>query len=752
MFQKIGLLVVALGITTVTHAEVVLDGTLGSSGALQGPDFAIESHLGQQLGNNLFHSFGTFNLNHNESAIFSGPNSIKHVISRVTGGKSSYINGLLRSTIPNADMYFLNPAGIMFGEQARLDVQGSLHVSTANYLRLGEEGRFDATRPEQSLLTVAPPTAFGFLDESFAGISTERSFLAVPGDKTLSFTGGHLTFRDSQLTTGENLTIKRDKTNGQVYLVSVASAGEVFVNPEAGGISTKAFEQYGRITITDSTPVADRAERDIGNIDVSGAGGGKVYIHGGQIFMENAYIFTNTSAKNNNQGITINATDTLTLTNGTKITAESLDKSSGKAGSITLTADKIRLTDGTQLVSTTQNANPAGNITATATAEITIAGQMDKFSSGFVSNTVSTGTGGQITVIAPTLAIDGGVIRADTDGLGNAGNVLVQVDTLTLKDGGQINSSAGNKDTTYDDGNGGTLTIEAQTAILITGYNSGLLSNVFTAGEGGTIKITAPVIEIQDGGTIQAGTQGLGKGGTITINVGNLTIKNNGKINASTLGFGQGGDVKIQARHISLTDKGTITARSDAIGDAGYLELQVEDSLCMQNGFIQTEAVSADGGDITIYSPGYLYLTNSQITTDVKAEEGDGGNITLNPKFLALDDSKITAKAVSGDGGNINITTTAGIYGIYDFSKSIIDASSEFGLDGVVKINSPDVDIDERLLVLPKNFLGGASLLDNRCASLTRRDLNRFMIISRDALPPTPTDLITQPYIPYDEE
>ena len=119
-----------------TNAEVTLDGTLGRSGALPGPDYLIGADLGQQHGGNLFHSFQDFNLNRFESATFSGPNSINNVINRVTGGNSSNIDGLIRSTI-SANMYFLNPNGIMFGPNARLDVQGSFHASTAHYLRLG---------------------------------------------------------------------------------------------------------------------------------------------------------------------------------------------------------------------------------------------------------------------------------------------------------------------------------------------------------------------------------------------------------------------------------------------------------------------------------------------------------------------------------------------------------------------------------------------------------------------------------------
>ncbi len=135
---------------------MTLDGTLGRGGALPGPDYLIGADLGRQKDGNLFHSFQYFNLQIHEIATFSGPNSVSNIISRVTGGNPSNIEGLIRSTIPNADMYFLNPYGIMFGENARLDVQGSFHASTADYLRLRDGGSFDARNHRSSLLTVAP--------------------------------------------------------------------------------------------------------------------------------------------------------------------------------------------------------------------------------------------------------------------------------------------------------------------------------------------------------------------------------------------------------------------------------------------------------------------------------------------------------------------------------------------------------------------------------------------------------------------
>jgi len=139
-------------ITFASKAQISTDGTLGAAIKLPGPDYQIEAELGQQSGGNLFHSFQDFNLQRFESATFTGPSSVSNIISRVTGGNPSNIDGLIRSKIPAADMYFLNPYGIMFGPHARLDVQGSFHVSTADSLRLQDGGRFEARQTNNSLL------------------------------------------------------------------------------------------------------------------------------------------------------------------------------------------------------------------------------------------------------------------------------------------------------------------------------------------------------------------------------------------------------------------------------------------------------------------------------------------------------------------------------------------------------------------------------------------------------------------------
>src|SRR5574342_755935 len=140
----LGMALAPLMLSGQGEAQITLDGSLGPRQALIGPNYAIDSGVGQIRGTNLFHSFGKFHVRTGESATFSGPPAIQNILSRVTGGERSLIDGLLRSTISGANLYLLNPSGVVFGPNAALDVSGALHVSTADFIRLADGGVFHA--------------------------------------------------------------------------------------------------------------------------------------------------------------------------------------------------------------------------------------------------------------------------------------------------------------------------------------------------------------------------------------------------------------------------------------------------------------------------------------------------------------------------------------------------------------------------------------------------------------------------------
>lgn len=777
-------LMMALWATSIiSHAELVLDGTLGPALELQGPSFNIEAHLGKQVGNNLFHSFEKFNLSNTEVATFLGPDSIENVISRVTGGEASYINGVIQSFMPKADMYFLNPAGILFGQNVRLNVPGAFYASTADYLRLGADGRFDATHPEQSLLKVATPSAFGFLDNSPATIAQQSGFLFVPPNKTLSFIGGNLTLQNAWMAVG-NLDFNKGTWTpggGKINLVSVASPGEVPVNPEK--MADDAFEQYGQITIIDTTKGANNLSR-FANIDASGAGGGNVYIRGGQIIMDNAYVWADTLAHQPGQGIVITASNEIKLTNGSRVTAQVKQSAlapAGNAGNITITTERMSITDGSQIDSTSQlgTAGAAGNITVSAFDSIEISGFSSisvngntlNYKSGIFNNTVGTGNGGQIKVSAPRLILkNNGVIRAGTEYLGDAGDISITVDTLTLTNGAQIKSSAGQENTPIEQtGQGGKLIINAKN-ILITGSNSQLSSNTFTNADGGAIEILASSLEIQDNGSLQAGTRGNGNAGRISLDIDTLHIQQGGFIATDTaegqghagnidvnarqaisithqnslaqasllsasFGRGNGGQIHINTPKLTLNQQGIITSQSTNTGDAGTISINASD-ITLTNSQITTQSEQSGGGNILIDGNHQLNLSNSIMSAKAQGTEAqhNGGNLTIqHPQLFTLNNSELRADAQRGKGGDINLRT-AQILALGQ--DNIIDASSQFGLNGRLLIN--DYDIGNELIGLPTEHFNAAEIFAQRCAH--RREVSTFHVLNYHALPISPDD------------
>jgi filamentous hemagglutinin family protein len=672
-----------LPFSALTKAEVTLDGTLGPASSLTGPNFVIPDTVGQTVGPNLFHSFGLFNINTGESATFTGPPAIDNVISRVTGGSQSFIDGLLSSKIESANLWFINPAGVLFGQHASLDIQGSFHVSTADYLKLGDGGRFEATSPENSVLTVAPPEAFGFLGERQpAGIAVQGSLLQVPDGETLSVVGGDIQIADGSLYA----------PGGRIDMVSVASPGEVL--PHVPDLGVASFERLGRIKVSHSSsserpqvapPLPPEVPGNIGNVDVSGEGGGRIFIRGGELVAEdNAFIFANTRGSEEGQGIDIGITGQVTMRNRAGITADTLGPGSG--GDVTVEAGSLEMRHGAgiDVRSYLGSRGPGGNVTVTAD-RIFLSGDGANIEGSPILTGISTSVkgAGNITVTAGNLEVrNGAEISANTFGPGQGGNVTVTADRVFLSgDGANIEGSP------------------ILTGILASGSGGGPLG----AGSAGNITVTASNLEVRNGAEINAdnvtvtagrvflsgdgadfpfSTTGIfavgerfgqpfeSRAGNITVTAGNLEVRNGAEISASIFSFGQGGNVlgqggnvKINATDITLQDGGRISVESlifaESIGDS----------------------TQADAGNITLEVRNLLHLSNdSSITTSARSE-GSGGNIAIDSVFVVLDEgSSIIANAEGGPGGNILIHIHGG-GALFRSPDSLIEASSEFGVE-----------------------------------------------------------------------
>src|SRR5712672_2803411 len=206
--------------------HITVDGHFSPAQTLIGPNYSISANLGKQVGSNLFHSFGQFGLSTGESAAFSGPATISNVISRVTGGIRSDINGKIQSNITGANLYLINPSGIVFGPNATVNASGSCHASTADYLKMSDGARFQATNPDGSTLSAAPPAAFGFLNVTSGRIMVDGSTLGVGSGQTLGLIGGPVYVNGGRLMAPA----------GTIRVTSVAGMGEV---PAAKGTGSK---------------------------------------------------------------------------------------------------------------------------------------------------------------------------------------------------------------------------------------------------------------------------------------------------------------------------------------------------------------------------------------------------------------------------------------------------------------------------------------------------------------------------------
>ncbi len=677
-----GVAVVALAgwFAVGTSGQVVLDGTTGPVRDLTGPTYNILETDGTLSGANLFHSFSEFNLlSSGDVAEFSGSSpGIANVLARVTGSDQSVINGTLRCTIANANLFFINPNGVVFNQSAQVDVSGAFVVTTADVIKLADGGRFDVAHPANDLLTMDAPSAFGFSGPMPAVITVNAATLAVPTGKVLSFIGGQL-----------------QAPQGQINGLSVASAGEVPVTLDVSGVA-----QLGDITISDGAL-----------LDVSASTGGRVMLRGDDVVVDDSSIFAHTLGAGLGGTVDIEAT-LLEVVNGGVITSDKL--STGNGGLVQIVAEEV-IVDGFASGIGARSLPGSGGGTG-GTLDITT-GTLSLLRGGQLSATTdSSANAGEITVTADDIEIRGegqvtGILAdATTIASGNAGEVTVTAATLHLQNAGRITAASGGT------GNGGqiqvtateSLTIDGDDGILFTGIGAPSL-NPDSPTRTGTLMIDAGRLWILDGGQILASAFGLTEGGSIEIDAADVLIDREDALHATGLdarafGSGTGGNIDINARTVTLRNGSDITA-----------------------------AAQADGGNILLKATKLVYLLDSALSA--ASATGNGGNINIDPPFVVLNDSTITANAPAGQGGDI-LVVAAGFLA----DDSVVTATGLE--DGTVEIQSPDTDLTGSLLVLDESVLGADAQLPERCAVRLPGAGSTFVASGRGGLPVSPTGLL----------
>jgi filamentous hemagglutinin family protein len=785
------LLIITSFLSSTALSEIILDGSMGTAGALAGPDYQITEDLGKLAGNNLFHSFGQFNLNSGEIATFSGSPGIQNVISRVTGGQS-FIDGLFRSTIPGANMYFLNPAGVIFGENAILDVQGSFHISTADYLKFKDGVKFESGEAiASSVLTVAAPEAFGFLDNTPASIdilgkaNNINQALDVPDGETFSLVGGNISIVNNGISVSD----------GQINIISVGSAGEAIIGSTE--IETGSFKNMGDIYFESQN---DSSET-VASIFLNGDSAKKIFIQGGEMTLKNTSIVSETQ-EGMGGNIDINLSRGLNIDgiqNNSKDGIFTNTESFGTGGNIELNVGGINLAAGANIATITEKGT-SGNITIKTTGNIKITGKntaissitngagkagdleintknLETFNGASISshsseNSEHSATSGNIKIIATdTISLTGsgeessGIYSA-TQGKGTTGNLTIHSDKLFIKNGGGIYTIA------TGEGNSGNVHVTSKN-IKLTGIESnltgiGTFSTGHAFGSSGDLNIDSHDLTVQNGASIHTSNGGLAKAGNLNIksenillsdqnstiktttsidsigNAGDLRISANeikindgASLNTSTLGSGNGGNLVITADDIYLNNS-SLKSDSQNMGSAGNINIVLKKGgLTLENDALITSAAkSAMPGNISIDDGKIIQLSGkSSIQTGAVGQRG--GDVFISAPIVALDNSSIKAKDDGGTEGSVVIPG-------FLFKSPLSEVSATSRLD--IK---PDTTISGNIAILPESLIDTSQHLSDGCANRTSEKANSFVIKGRGNLPLSPGKLVPSTYTDF---
>ncbi|GAA6616062.1 filamentous hemagglutinin N-terminal domain-containing protein [Scytonema sp. NUACC26] len=684
-------------------AQIVPDNTLSNptvvtSGATQGVDFVISG--GTQVGNNLFHSFITFSVPTGGTSVFNNNFSIENIIGRVTGGAISNINGLIQ-TQGKANLFLINPNGIVFGPNAELNIGGSFIASTANSLKLSNGEEFSATNPTTPLLTVSVPIGLQFgkntgsiVNQSqFDRHGTATNFFGKPAglqgksNTTLALVGGEIVGSNG------NLTVP----NGRIELGSVGDDSFVSLNPTSQGFALgySGVRTFQNLQLQGSS------------IDVSGLGGGNILLQGQAVnLLDNSSMTAKTDVDGTEGGGGIAIWANQLLVSDSEIRTFASGSISG--GDITLEAQKMNFTGlNTFVLTETEGAGRGGNMNIrSADLELTNLSILGTQTTGIGTGgnvvidtnnlqvrdgaqvavmTTSSGLGGNLTVkAANSIALLGeskllntpfpSFVFTDTTGSGKAGDIRIETGNLSVRDGARISAS------TFSDGDAGDITIQALKVELVGNQTASSASGVFSqvelgaSGQGGSIAIDTKTLSIQSSAQVSAGTFGSGNAGSIsvvapTVEVrgevtdpyftglfaqvetgatsqgGNITLKTEqltlqgekALISASTYGRGAGGSIIINTNKLSVQDGAQIQATTNGLAPGGKIEVTATETA-------QLLGTSQDGQSFS----GLFTSTFG---------DSPAGNLTINTGNLLIENgARISASTFGGsEGGNVTI-------------------------------------------------------------------------------------------------
>jgi filamentous hemagglutinin family protein len=688
LFGWLGITGVFMSCSYSALAQITPDATLGNESSVIIPNQVIQGLPSDQIsggatrGTNLFHSFLEFNIGEGRGVYFANPTGIENILSRVTGNNPSHILGRL-GVMGNANLFFLNPNGIVFGSNASLDIKGSFLATTANGIQLGDTGLFSASEPQNSsLISVSPGALFFNQVANQRGIITNSGNLAVGQNFTVSAdnldlqgqlqAGGNLTLqardtvkvRDSAaspfiVTSGNQLLVQGDRTVNIFALNHPASGfysgGDMVLRSQSSITGDTHYTTGGnfRIEQLDSSlgnwvSETDPVIRASGDVSFTSYTGPSLHVlAGGAVTIGSAIIIAPDPTNSIN--------DTVTLSNGTPLAV-----SGGTRPTLDIRAGTTVVTNPLGLQGFPP---PVGlNVTGTPTsADITIGSIIVGPAEGLVLLTNQ---------YSPNTTLPGGAIQVGsiiTGSLqGNSGDVAIDSrSSIALSD---------TVDTSSITGNGGNIILLAAEDINTANILSlGLLGGNITIRSNGTLSLSDRFIV--SGSLIPLTAIPNLKGGDINVDVGSLSLTNGARLITATLGAARGGDLNVKASEsiqLSGNDNGLLSdAQSIPLISPFLSSLSPNALLALQrtqgSSLIAITAGTGTGGNVNIET-GRLSGRNGADVGAYVYSQGNGGNIAVN----ALDSVELIGTSptnsvggvfaltyAQGNSGNVTINTSA---------------------------------------------------------------------------------------------
>ncbi|MEH1938792.1 MAG: filamentous hemagglutinin N-terminal domain-containing protein [Nostoc sp.] len=584
-----------IGFTVSIHpafAQLTPDNTLGIERSQVIPLNQNNDGIvgGAARGTNLFHSFQDFNVGVGRGVYFANPQGITNIFSRVTGGNSSNIFGNL-GVLGNANLFLLNPNGIVFGKNASLDLQGSFLGTTANSLVFPNGVEFSATNPQAPpLLAINVPIGLQFGSQPGSITSQAVNKLSVGSGSTLALMGGEITLDSSYLFT----------QNGQVKLGAVTGDTTVGLNVNRSSLGFQFPENFGRapINLTNSSFIV-------------ASGNSAIELFGGEIGLNGSSIF------------------------------------GSNGGSIVVDATQLNLNNGAGIQSATSGAAKGGDIQIQASDAVTLANRSGIFS---ISSSSATGAGGDVRINAGKITITGdgdgqnsGIISTSSRGTGNGGNLTLNTTESVNINGGFVSVVSRGV------GNAGNLTIRATDAVNITNQASlGLLSS--SSGSTGNLRIETGTFRVQNNfptGGVTAFTSGGGNVGSIFIQARNAVEVTQSNISTGiaiprgTTTQATAGDITIETQRLNLKDAGYISTNTFSSANAANIFIKASEYVDISgfSSYVSSDTFSGsgNGGNVTIETPRVTVSQGGHISSTSTQSSGNAGNINIRAKDVELD-------------------------------------------------------------------------------------------------------------------